>query len=237
MYQYLLSISWNVSSNCPQTTLIFIFSRIISSSSSSILKCSLLMFISAYSDLDSACFNLMLICLICSWYFSSLFLAFSSLISSCFWFSPMFCSSASMTPTLDSAFLTLSLDLFSSSSIMARDLAKLSYFISLSAPILFASLMFLSSSSFTTSLFMVLLSQCLHPFTMLSASLDMTASLSTVVASFSTLIRHSSSSSISLLDWLLTSSSLSLNSFSASSILADEAWSFSRVSSILVSNF
>merc|ERR1719429_920529 len=219
MYQYLLSISWNVSSNCPQTTLIFIFSRIISSSSSSILKCSLLMFISAYSDLDSACFNLMLICLICSWYFSSLFLAFSSLISSCFWFSPMFCSSASMTPTLDSAFLTLSLDLFSSSSIMARDLAKLSYFISLSAPILFASLMFLSSSSISTSLFIVLLSQCLHPLTILSASFDITANLSTVVASFSTLMPDSFSRRSTRLDCALTSSSLSLYSASNCSIL------------------
>merc|ERR1711983_522532 len=146
-------------------------------------------------------------------------------------------SSSSMTTTLVSALFTLSPALLSSSSIMARERAKLSYFISLSAPILFASLRFLSSSSISTSLFMVLLSQWRHPLTMLSASLDMTASLSTVVASFSTLMVHSSSRSISLLAWLLTSSSLSLNSFSASSIFEDDAWSFSIVSSILVSNF
>merc|ERR1712156_238247 len=185
IYQYLFSISVNVSSSWEETTFIFIFSLMISSSRSSILWWSLLMFISAYSDLDSACFKRMLICLICSWYFSSLFLAFSSEISSCFWFSPMVDSSASMTPTLCSAFLTLSLDLLSSSSIIARDLARLSYFISLSAPIPLASLIFLSSSSISTSLFMVLLSQCLQPFTMLSASLDMRASLRTVLASFS----------------------------------------------------
>ena len=80
-----------------------------------------------------------------------------------------------------------------------------------SLPILLASLRFLSSSSISTSLFMVALSQCLHPLTMLSASLDMRASFNTVVASFSTLMRHSSSNNINLLDWLLTSSSLSFN--------------------------
>ena len=54
-------------------------------------------------------------------------------------------------------------------------------------PIFLASRRLLSVVSISTSLFMVLFSQCLHPFTMLSASLDMVASLNTVVASFSTL--------------------------------------------------
>merc|ERR1719330_2344506 len=157
--QYLLSISLNVSSSWEDTALIFIFSLIISSSKSSILRWSLLMFISAYSERASACFSLIRICLICSWYFSSLFLAFSSDTSNCFWLSPMAWSSSSMTTTLVSALLTLSPALLSSSSIIARDRARLSYFISLSAPILFASLMFLSSSSISISLFMVLLSQ------------------------------------------------------------------------------
>merc|ERR1711978_293215 len=61
----------------------------ISSSSSSILRWSLVMFISAYSERESESFSLMFSCLIWSWYFSSLLLAFSSEISSCFWFSPM----------------------------------------------------------------------------------------------------------------------------------------------------
>merc|ERR1712156_1254018 len=193
IYQYLFSISLNVSSSWEETALIFIFSLMISSSRSSILRWSLLMFISAYSDLDSACFRRMLICLICSWYFSSLFLAFSSEISSCFWLSPMALSSVSMWETLSSAILTLSPARFNSSSIMARERAKLSYFISLSEAIFLASLRLLSIVSISTSLFIVLFSHFLQPFTMLSASLDMLASLNTVVASFSTLIRHSSS--------------------------------------------
>merc|ERR1712210_129762 len=46
----------------------------ISSSSSSILRGSLVMFISAYSDRESDSFSLMFSCLIWSWYFSSLLL-------------------------------------------------------------------------------------------------------------------------------------------------------------------
>merc|ERR1719260_359074 len=157
------------------------------------------MFISAYSERDSACLRRMLICFICSWYFSSLLLAFSSDTSSCFWFSPMLCNSASIITTRASAFLTLSSARLSSSSIIARDLAKLSYFISLADPILLASLKFLSSSSISTSLFIVLDSQCLQSFTIVSASLDITANFRTIVASFSTLIRHSSSSKRTLL--------------------------------------
>merc|ERR1712156_817086 len=237
IYQYLLSISLKVSSSWEETALIFIFSLMISSSRSSILRWSLLMFISAYSDLDSACFRRMLICLICSWYFSSLFLAFSSEISSCFWFSPIVWSSSSMTTTLDSALFTLSSARFNSSSIMARERAKLSYFISLSVPILLAFLILLSNSSITTSLFIVLFSHPLIPFTILSASLDMLASLWTVVASFSVLILTSSSIRTHLRAAAFTSSSLSLNSFSASSILEADCCSFSRVSSMRVSCF
>merc|ERR1712080_686270 len=48
---------------------------------------------------------------------------------------------------------------------MARDLAKLSYFISLSKAILLASLRLVSISSISTSLFMVLDSQCLQDLT------------------------------------------------------------------------
>merc|ERR1711872_489809 len=129
-------------SSWPDTALIFNFSLIISSSSSSILKWSLLIFISAYSERLSACFSLMFNCLICSWYFSSLFLAFSSLTSSCFWFSPIAASSSSMTTTRASAVFTLSSARFSSSSIIDRERAKLSYFISLSWPLLPAEELF-----------------------------------------------------------------------------------------------
>ena len=44
-------------------------------------------------------FYLEVSCLMCSWYFSSLFLAFSSVTSSCFWFSPMEARSSSMDLT------------------------------------------------------------------------------------------------------------------------------------------
>merc|ERR1712008_178288 len=54
----------------------------------------------------------------------------------------------------------------SSSSIMARERAKLSYFISLSEAIFLASLRLMSISSISTSLFIVLDSQCLQPLTM-----------------------------------------------------------------------
>merc|ERR1719260_326659 len=181
------------------------------------------MFISAYSDRDSDCFSLMLICLICSWYFSSLLLAFSSDTSSCFWFSPIAPSSSSIFTTLVSAILTLSPARLSSSSIMARDRARLSYFISLSVAILLASFKLVSISSISTSLFMVLDSQCLQDLTILSASLDMRASFIQVLASLVTEPRDSSSSSSTRRDWAFTSSSLSLKSFSASSILAADA--------------
>merc|ERR1712133_122392 len=138
------------------------------------------MFISAYSDLASACLSLILICLIWSWYFSSLLLAFSSDTSNCFWFSPMAWSSSSMMTTLLSAFLTRSPALLSSSIIMARERARLSYFISLSEPILVASLLWLSRVSISASLFMVLDSQCLAFLMMLSASLLMWANFITV---------------------------------------------------------
>ena len=65
--QYLFNISLNVSSSWFDMALIFSFSLIISSSSSSILRWSLLMFISAYSDFASVSFSLLLIILICSW--------------------------------------------------------------------------------------------------------------------------------------------------------------------------
>merc|ERR1712226_285059 len=113
------------------------------------------------------------ICLIWSWYFSSLLLAFSSETSRAFWFSPIAASSSSITTTLASAFFTLSSARFSSSSIMARERAKLSYFISLSEAIFLASLKLMSISSISTSLFIVLDSQCRQPLTMLSASFDM----------------------------------------------------------------
>merc|ERR1712121_63668 len=179
----------------------------------------------------------MLICLICSLYFSSLVLAFSSDTSSCFWFSPIAPSSSSIFTTLVSAILTLSPARLSSSSIMARERARLSYFISLSVAILRASFRLLSRVSISISLFIVLLSQCLAPLMILSASLDMRASFITVVASFSTEIRASSSIRRTRRAEAFTSSSLSLNSFSASSILAEEACSFSQISSILVSSF
>merc|ERR1719184_311743 len=73
--QYLFSISLKVSSSWPETALIFNFSLMISSSSSSILRWSLVMFISAYSERESDSFSLMFSCLIWSWYFSSLLLA------------------------------------------------------------------------------------------------------------------------------------------------------------------
>merc|ERR1719184_32802 len=235
--QYLFSISLKVSSSWPETALIFNFSLMISSSSSSILRCSLLMFISAYSERESDCLSLIWICLIWSWYFSSLLLAFSSDTSRAFWFSPMAASSSSMTTTRASAFFTLSSARLSSSSIMARERARLSYFISFSLAILLASLRLMSISSISTSLFIVFDSQCLHDFTMLSASFDMCASFITVVASFSTEMRDSSSRRRTLRFWAFTSSSLSLKSFSASSILAAESWSFSMISSMEVSNF
>merc|ERR1711971_821904 len=191
----------------------------ISSSSSSILRWSLLMFISAYSERESDCLRRIWICLIWSWYFSSRRRAFSSDTSRAFWFSPMAASSSSMTTTRASAFFTHSSARLSSSSIMARDRARLSYFISFSEAILRASLRLMSISSISTSLFIVFDSQCLHDFTMLSASLDMCASFITVVASFSTEMRDSSSRRRTRRFWAFTSSSLSLKSFSASSIL------------------
>merc|ERR1719184_615867 len=154
--QYLFSISLKVSSSWPETALIFNFSLMISSSSSSILRCSLLMFISAYSERESDCLSLIWICLIWSWYFSSLLLAFSSDTSSCFWFSPICPSSSSILTTLVSAILTLSPARLSSSSIMARERARLSYFISLSVAILLASFKLLSKVSISISLFIVL---------------------------------------------------------------------------------
>merc|ERR1719208_486485 len=98
------------------------------------------------------------------------------------------------------------------------------------------SLICLSRVSISTSLFMVLFSRSLIPLTILSASLDMLASLKMVTASFSVWILNSSSIKTHLLVAALTSSSLSLNSFSASSILLTEDWSFSIVSSMLVSS-
>merc|ERR1719282_1245520 len=77
--------------------------------------------------------------------------------------------------------------------IEARERARLSYFISFSDAILLASLKLMSISSISTSLFIVFDSQCLQDFTMLSASFDMWASFITVVASFSTEMRDSSS--------------------------------------------
>ena len=64
--QYLFSISLKVSSSWPDTALILSFSLMISSSSSSILRWSLLMFISAYSERESDCFKRIWICLIWS---------------------------------------------------------------------------------------------------------------------------------------------------------------------------
>merc|ERR1712083_959682 len=115
--------------------------------------------IGGYSDRESDSFSLMFSCLIWSWYFSSLLLAFSSEISSCFWFSPMADNSSSIFTTLSSAILTRSSARLSSSSIIARERARLSDFISLSDAILLASLRFVSRVSISISLFMFLDSQ------------------------------------------------------------------------------
>merc|ERR1719273_250047 len=181
--------------------------------------------------------TIILTSVIWAWYFSSLLLAFSSDTSSCFWFSPMADNSSSMVTTRLSAFFTLSSARRSSSSIIANDRARLSYFISFSEAILRASLVFLSKPSSSTSLFMVLDSHSLIPFTILSASFDMWASFKIVLASFSTEMLLSVSMRTHRRHWAFTSSSLSRNSFSAISYLESEAWSFSIISSKLHSYF
>merc|ERR1719410_2196813 len=129
------------------------------------------------------------------------------------------------------SFLGRNLELFHVLTNSFQFLVNSSSFCSLSDTILVVSLTFLSASSISTSLFMVLFSKNLTCFRIASASLEARASLVTVSAKLPSAFLASSSISMIRRLKALTSSSAFLKFFSASSRVVRALFNLSFVSS------